>query len=177
MKNIIKLLSIALFSLVLNSCETQSNIAPEKISSLLQSKEFTFMAERANPTNYDVVKVLNALPNSSSAQILNLESGYNLVIKKDEIIAQLPYFGRMFNPTYGNDNNSYRFTSKDFTMSEKMGKKGNTIFTILPKDQQNVRRIELEVFNNGTSYLTIDANDRQIISYDGYITENFVPKK
>ena len=177
MKNLLKIISIFGAILFLNSCETQSNIAPQQVTSLLQSKEFTFMAEKANPTNYDVVKVLNSLPNSSASQILNLDSGYTLEIKKDEIIVQLPYFGRMYNPTYSTGKDSYRFTSKDFTMNEAAVKKGSTIFTIFPKDQQNIRRMDLEVYQNGKAYLTIDSNDRQSISYDGYITQNVPPKK
>lgn len=176
MKNLLKILNVLSVILLFSSCEPQSNIAPEKMNNLLQSKEFTFMAEKANPTNYDVVKVLNSLPNSSASQMLNLESGYTLQIKKDSIIAQLPYFGRMFNPSYNTEKNSYRFTSTDFSMNEEMGKKGSTIFTIIPKDQQNVRKMVLEVFTNGRSYLSIDSNDRQLISYDGYIMQNRTKK-
>ena len=177
MKNLLKIFSIFSAVLFLNSCETQSNIAPEKVSNLLQTKEFTFMAEKANPTNYDVVKVLNSLPNSSASQILNLDSGYTLEIKKDEVIVQLPYFGRMYNPTYSTGKDSYRFTSKDFTISEVVGKKGSTIFTIIPKDQQNVRRMDLQVYMNGKAYLSVDSDDRQSISYDGYIMQNIPTKK
>ncbi len=177
MKNLLKIISIFCAILFLNSCETQSNIAPEEMNNLLQTKEFTFRAEKANPTNYDVVKVLNSLPNSSASQILNLDSVYSLEIKKDEIIVQLPYFGRMYNPTYSTGKDSYRFTSKDFTMTEVLGKKGSTIFTIMPKDQQNVRRMELEVYKNGKAYLSVDSSDRQSISYDGYITKNTPDKK
>lgn len=177
MKNLIKIISILGAITFFNSCETQSNIAPEQVNNLIQNKEFTFMAEKANPTNYDVVKVLNSLPNSSASQILNLDSGYTLEIKKDEVIAQLPYFGKMYNPTYSTGKDSYRFTSKDFSMTEVSGKKGSTIFTILPKDQQNIRRMDLEVYQNGKAYLSIDSNDRQQISYDGYIMQNIPDKK
>ena len=177
MKNLLKILSVLIAVSFFNSCGTQSTIAPEQVNNLLQSKEFTFMAEKANPTNYDVVKVMNSLPNSSASQMLNLDSGYTLEITKDKITAQLPYFGRMYNPTYGNEKNSYRFTSKDFTINEASGKKGSAVFTILPKDQQNIRKMVLEVYPNGKSYLTIDSNDRQMISYDGYIMQNVAKKE
>lgn len=177
MKNLLKILALFIAITFFNSCETQSNIAPEKVNSLLQSKEFTFMAEKANPTNYDVVRVLNSFPNSSASQMLNLDAGYTLEIKKDSIIAQLPYFGRMYNPSFNNEKNSYRFTSADFTIDEKMDKKGSSIFTIMPKDQQNVRKIVLEVYKNGRAYLSIDSNDRQLISYDGFIMQNTPAKK
>ena len=83
----------------------------------------------------------------------------------------------MFSPSFDNEKNSYRFTSKDFNITETMGKKGSMIYTIAPKDLQNVRAIILEVFKNGKAYLNIDGNDRQPISYDGYIMENLAVKK
>lgn len=155
-----------------NACSSKNTVANANITNLLKENEFTFMAQRANPTNSDVVNVINSLPNSASSQILNLDYGYSLKITENEIVAELPYFGRMFTSNYDNTNNSYRFTSKDFTLTQKAGKKGSTIYFINTKDQQNVRRMILEVFPNGKAYLNIDSTDRQPISYDGYIQEN-----
>jgi len=177
MKNILKIMVVGILGFFINSCTTQTNISPEKVNSLLQAKEFTFLAERANPTNYDVISVMNSLPNSSASRILNLDYGYTLELKKDQLKVELPYFGRMYTPTYSLDNNSFRLTSKVFTLAQKEGKKGSRIFTIVPKDEQNVRKIVLEVYKNGKSYLTVDSNDRQLISYDGYIMENIPEKK
>jgi len=177
MKNILKILMPAALMIVVNSCNTQSGIPSDKAALLVKSGEFAFMAERANPTGNDVVNILNALPNSSSSNVLNLDYGYTLVIKKDEIKAELPYFGRMYTPNFDTDKNSYRFTSKDFTLKETSGKKGSAVYTIQPKDLQNIRKIVLETFKNGKAYLSIEANDRQSISYDGYITENAAVKK
>lgn len=134
------------------------------------------MAERAVPTNMDVINVMNSLPNSSSARILNLDYGYTLVIKKEEIVATLPYYGRMFTPSFDMNKNSYRFTSKDFTINKTAGKKGSSIYIISLSDQPNIRKMILEVYGNGKSYLSINSNDRQPISYDGYIMENDVKK-
>lgn len=168
---------IGLVMILTNSCDTQSNVNTEKVTSLLQSTEFTFLAEHANPTSYDVVNVLNSLPNSSSSNILNLEYGYTVEIKKDEIKVDLPYFGTMYTPNFDSEKNSFRFTSKDFKINKTAGKKGSTIYSIQPKDQQNINNIILEVYKNGKAYLSIRANDRQSISYDGYIMANKTVKK
>ncbi|WP_246008031.1 DUF4251 domain-containing protein [Kaistella jeonii] len=170
-------MTAALMIIALNSCDSQNNIAPEKVTSLLQSTEFTFMAEKANPTSYDVVNVLNSLPNSSASNILNLDYGYTVEIKKDEIKVDLPYFGTMYTPNFDSEKNSFRFTSKDFKINKTAGKKGSTVYTILTKDQQNINNIILEVYKNGKAYLSIRANDRQSISYDGYIMANKKVKK
>lgn len=163
---------LGVLMVVFNACSSKNTVANANITNLLKENEFTFMAQRANPTNSDVVNVINSLPNSSSSQILNLDYGYSLKITENEIVAELPYFGRMFTSNYDNTNNSYRFTSKDFTLTQKAGKKGSTIYFINTKDQQNVRRMILEVFPNGKAYFNIDSTDRQPISYDGYIQEN-----
>lgn len=177
MKKFINILSAAMLIVFLNSCASAGAIPSEKVATLLQSGEFTFMAEKANPTNYDVVNVMNSLPTSSSSRMLDLDYGYTIQLKKSEFTVELPYFGRMYNPSYDTSKNSYRFTSKDFSLSEQPGKKGSTVYTIITKDQPNIRRIIMEVFKNGKSYVSIDSNDRATISYDGYIMENVAPKK
>ncbi len=168
---------MGILGLLTNSCTTQTNTSTEKLSALIETKEFTFMAERANPTNYDVMRVINSMPNLNTSRLLTLDYGYSLQLKKDQIKMELPYFGKMYTPSYSTDKNSFRFTSKIFTMDQKEGKKGNSIFTIVPKDEQTVRKIVLEIYNNGKSYLTVDSNDRQLISYDGYIMENAPARK
>lgn len=176
MKNILKIASVLCFFLLMSACATSNKIPSAKVNSLLEGGEFTFMAERANPTNFDVINVMNSLPNSSSARILNLDYGYTLVLKKDEIIATLPYYGRLFTPSFDNEKNSYRFTSKDFTINKSAGKKGSSLYIITLKDQPNIQKMNLEIFGSGKSYLSMSSNDRQPISYDGYIMENTVKK-
>lgn len=177
MKKFINILSATILIVLLNSCTSAGVIPSEKVANLLQSGEFTFMAQKANPTNYDVVNVMNSLPTSNSSRMLDLDYGYTIQLKKSEFTVELPYFGRMYNPSYDTSKNSYRFTSKDFSLSEQPGKKGSTVYTIITKDQPNIRRIIMEVFKNGKSYVSIDSNDRATISYDGYIMENVAPKK
>lgn len=177
MKNLSKIF-IAVFTLTLAiSCTTQNTMIPANITPLLESNEFTFVAEHANPNNLDVVNVMNSIPGGSSSTILNLDSGYTIEITKEELKVTLPYFGRMYTPSIDSSKNSYRFTSKDFTINKKDGKKGSSVFTIIANDRQNVRTITIEVFKNGKAYTSIDSNDRQPISYDGYITDNAPVKK
>lgn len=177
MKNLSKIfISILTLTLVF-SCSTQNKIAPARITTLLETNQFTFVAEHANPNNLDVVNVMNSIPGGSSSRMLNLDSGYTIEIRTDELEVTLPYFGRMYTANLDPSKNSYRFTTKDFTVDKKEGKKGSTVFTILANDQQNIRNINMEVFKNGKTYVWIESNDRQSISYDGYITANSIGKK
>lgn len=167
-----KLFYTSLFAILATviSCTSQNYISESEYQEAISSQQFTFMARRANPTNYDVINVMNSIPYSNSGRMLELDYGYSVVLKKDEVEVTLPYFGRMYQPSYDQSKNSFRFTSKDFAVNRKDGKKGSQIFTIVPRDQQHVRAIYLEVYKNGSAYAAVDATDRQPITYDGYIT-------
>lgn len=169
-----------MFGFVLNFQNlTAQNISPAETNALVTSDEFSFHAERANPTNYDVINIANSMPGAPAVRMFQLQGdGYGFGMKKNELVVVLPYFGRTFNPSYGNtDGNSYRFTSKDFTVEKTQKKKGKWIYVIKPKDVTNVSDIFIEIFKNGKALVSIKSNDRQPISYDGYISENEIETK
>jgi len=172
MKKYISILSIILLTFIFQNCSSQNNVDSQIVNSLVSSEEFTFHAERANPMNYDVINVLNGIPNNPSTRILQLDAGsYVIELKKDKMEVVLPYFGRAFTSSYGKDN-SYRFTSKDYTVTKSQSKKGNWVFKIKPNDVNNVSDINIEVYKNGKAFTSIRSNDRQPITYDGYISKN-----
>ena len=171
MKNTV-LMSVMFLLTFLFSCTSQTYVDEKSLGQFINSNELTFMAKRANPTNFDVINVMNSMPNNNSARMLNLDYGYSVVLKDKELTVNLPYFGRLFNPSYDTSKNSYNFTSKDFTISKVQNKKGNWVYTISPKDQNNIKVIYLEIFKNGAAFVSIDSSDRQAISYDGYIMKN-----
>ncbi len=163
--------------LIIHSCSSQSGLDPKVTHQLVESDSFTFMAKRANTTSYDVINVMNSLPNSTSSRMLQLDYGYTIVVKKGEVGVTLPYFGRMYNASFDRDKNSFRFTTKDFVLKKKQDNKGKWLVTIEPKDVQHVSLINIEVFKNGNAFVSINANDRQPITYDGYIMQNEIVKK
>ncbi len=171
MKNTV-LMCVMFLLTFLFSCTSQTYVDEKSLDQFINSNELTFMAKRANPTNFDVINVMNSMPNNNSARMLNLDYGYSVVLKDKELTVNLPYFGRLFNPSYDTSKNSYNFTSKDFTISKVQNKKGNWVYTISPKDQNNIKVIYLEIFKNGAAFVSIDSSDRQAISYDGYIMKN-----
>ncbi len=177
MKSLLKIMTVLLAFIFLSSCATPNIYKSAAVEALLQKNEFTFMAQHANPSSLDVVNVINSIPGGSSSRMLNLDPGYTIEIRADELEVTLPYFGRMYTANMDSSKNSYRFKTKDFTVDKKEGKKGSSVFNIVANDQQNIRTINLEVFANGKAYVSINSNDRQPISYTGYITENATLKK
>ncbi|MDQ0592426.1 hypothetical protein QFZ37_000795 [Chryseobacterium ginsenosidimutans] len=179
MKKYISIIFIFGVLMIFQNCSSQTASDSQTVTTLVNSEDFSFHAQRATPTNYDVINVMNSMPNSTSTRILDLSgSNYSVDLRKDKLEVTLPYFGRVFNPTYGNTSqNSYRFTSKDFTVNQSQGKKGKWIVKIKVNDQSTVDEIIIEVFKNGKAYTSIRSNDRQPISYDGYISKNEEPKE
>ena len=178
MQKYLKIISIFLLAFAFQNCSAQKTRDSQIINELVNSEEFTFHAERANPMNYDVINALNSIPNNPSTRILQLNGdGYMIELKKGKMEVVMPYFGRTFNAVYGRSDNSYRFTSKDYTVNKSQSKKGNWIFKIKPNDVNNVSDINIEVYKNGKAFTSIRSNDRQPITYDGYISENEVLKE
>lgn len=172
MKNIILLL-FGLFAFT-SSCTSQTYIESGLLNSMVEKEQFTFMAERVNITNQDVI---NSLPGGSAARMQNLSYGYNIVFENKEMKVNLPYFGRTYNPSRNPDQSGFFFTSKDYTITEKDGKKGGKTLTVRPKDVNNVDTIYIEISGNGKCFVSIDANDRQPISFSGYIMKNEIKKE
>ena len=141
---------------------------------MIEKEEFTFMAERVNITNQDVI---NSLPGGSAARMQNLSYGYDIIIENKEMKVNLPYFGRTYNPSRDPDQSGFFFTSKEYTIIVKEGKKGAKTLTVKPKDVNNVDAIYIEISGNGKCFVSIDANDRQPISYSGYLMKNEIKKE
>jgi PBP1b-binding outer membrane lipoprotein LpoB len=76
MKKYISILYILGFLFIFQSCSSQTGIDSQAVTALVNSQNFSFHAERANPTNYDVINVMNSMPNSTSTRILDLSGGY-----------------------------------------------------------------------------------------------------
>lgn len=173
MKKYIKILSILSVFIFLHNCNAQGKADSQIANNLINSEEFTFHAERALPMNQDVINIAMSMPNPAGQRIFDLSGqGYSVEIRKNVLDVALPYFGRTFNPGYGTTDNSYRFTSKDYTLTKSQSKKGNWIIKIKPNDVKNVSEIFIDVSKNGKATTSIQSNDRQPITYNGYISKN-----
>lgn len=166
-----KYLIILVVSLCILSCGSQVYVEPAVLSSAITRKEFNFNATSAYPTSGDVIGVMNAMPGAMASRMLRLDPGYGFNLKKDLLSVYLPYFGRAYTANPGDaTSGGLRFESKDFTVKPSTTKKGNTLFIITPNDQRANFVFNLEIFKNGSAFLSINSNDRQPISFDGNIS-------
>ena len=127
------------------------------IKSLIESKRFVFKAQTVSP------------PSMPLRQLTG--DNYDLKILGDSLISYLPYFGRAYTAPSPGTTGGYNFTSTKFDYTTKARKKGGWDILLKPTDVTDFREFDLTVSKNGTASLRALSNNRQLISYNGFITE------
>lgn len=168
MKNLI----VAILSLFTIQANAQMDKA--KVDGAVKSKSFTFVATTALPMNStEINAVLSRMPGATNGASINLSgANYDLQLKKDSLVAYLPYYGRSFNAPIGRDDSGFKFTSTQFTVESTPRKKGGWQVNIISKDTRESVRMSLSISPNGNASLTVNSNNKQSISYNGYLVEN-----
>ena len=125
-----------------------------ELQQMFDTKNFIFKAETANP---------------QSGRMRQLTQEYDLTISRDKITSFLPYYGRAYNAPVSSEG-GIKFTSIDFSFEIKNVKKGWEI-TMKPNDVTDVHQMYLTVFTNGRATLEVTSNNRQNISFNGYVVK------
>jgi hypothetical protein len=152
--------SILTFTIGINAQKSGNDKKEQKsaeISSLIQSKNFVFVAQYALPLG---------------GRSINLTSRYDVRLSKDTVVSDLPFYGRAFVAPMDPSEGGIRFTSTQFDYNVSEKKKGGWDITVLPKDTKDVRQMFLSVSENGYASLQVTSNNRQSINYTGYITSS-----
>lgn len=137
---------------------SRSNAQPDRstVKNSVESKQFIFHAQSAIPTS------------GGSRQ---LTSEYDLRIFTDSLVSNLPFYGRAYSVPYGSANDGgFNFTSTRFDYSISPGKKKGWDITIKPKDVNDFREFNLSLSDDGYGTLQVLTNNRQPMSFMGYIT-------
>ena len=145
-------LSVVLFSLTISVAQELDKAIVEKAVS---SKQFVFKAR-------------TVLPMRGSSRTLT--SDYEVSLLGDSIISHLPYFGRVYNTTYGGSG-GVEFTSTKFDYKSKLRKKGGWDVTIETKDVKDKQELIFYISETGYATLQVNDNNREPISFNGYIVE------
>lgn len=148
-----KAMTLALVCLLLFQQDSWSQKDTAAIGSKLRAQQYTFVAQTATPLR---------------GRFIQLTSPYDLRVSMDSVIAALPYFGRAFSATPGSTGGGIDFTSTKFDYKKEWRKKKWEI-TIAPHDNTDVNELFLTVFDNGKASLRVSSNNRQSITFDGYI--------
>ena len=127
-----------------------------QIQGLIDSKNYVFVAQTAIPIG---------------GRAINLTSPYEVRVSGDTVASDLPYFGRAFVAPINPSDGGIRFTSTNSNYKVKGRKKGGWDIEILPKDSKDVRQMLLTVSESGYGTLQVVSNNKQQISYNGYVKE------
>lgn len=127
----------------------------KNIQSILNGKRYSFVPQTMLPMR------------GRSRQIT--DASYALDVRGDSLVVYLPYIGEAYSAPYGSGDNGYNFTSTNYDYSVKQGRKNRYEVTIRVKDKMAGSTFNLTVFDNKSASLQASSNDRQGISYNGYI--------
>ena len=127
------------------------------IKNIVESQHFIFKAQMALPSG------------SASRQ---LESNYyDVIILKDSVMAFLPYFGRAYSVTNYPSDGGINFTSTKFNYTITKGRKGGWDISLKPKDARDIRELSFSISSGGSAELQVLTDNRQPISFYGYVTQ------
>ncbi len=146
--------AVLLFSIT-NLIQAQEKDATA-IQQLLESRNYIFKARTVSPQR---------------GQLRYLTPDYDLTIRKDTVIAWLPFFGRSNSAGYNNTSGGIKFTSTNFEYTSKKGKRKRWEITIRPGDVSDVQYLYLTVYDNSEALLQVISTNRETISFNGDIIE------
>ena len=170
MKNVI----LILFTFITLQVGAQTDKVTTK--RIVEAKNFTFIASTALPMNSaEINNILSSMPGTNGGGSINLTgANYDVRVTTDSVIAFLPYYGRAFSAPINRDDNGFKFTSTKFSFENIVRKKGGWQITINPQDTKENVRMNLAITANGYATLVVSSNNKQSITYNGYLAE---PKK
>jgi hypothetical protein len=121
---------------------------------LVNSKEFVFVARNASPQGFSSVD-LTTNPNYIKFQ-------------PDFIKSEMPFFGTAYSGVAYRGDGGLNFEGKPLEYTFKKEKKAYQIKAVV-KGQNDVYTMFLSIFFDGSASLSINSNNRSIISYNGEI--------
>jgi hypothetical protein len=141
---------------------------------LIEGKNFIFNATSAQPMNsMEINAILSRMPGSMGAGLVQLRGDtYQLTVANDSVEAYLPYYGRSYMAPRNPNEGGIKFNTKEFSYKADKKKKGNYIVTIKPVDSKSdVMSMMLNVTEKGYASLSVVSNNRQTITYNGFISD------
>jgi len=126
----------------------------KEVENLVKSKQFIFLAETAFPAGYRSVTLSG--------------STYTVEFRPNNIISNLPYFGRTYNAGAAFGDAGLKFEGAPTEYSLETTKKKHEIRAVVKGPTDNYQIILLVSFDSSAS-LSIVSNNRNSISYNGQI--------
>lgn len=154
-KTILKSIFVVFSTLLFTKALQAQDDKAVAIKSAIESNSFIFKPQFVTPLG-------------DRSRIVTAE--YDMWVSKDTVKTYLPYFGRAYSATIGQSGGGgVMFTSTDFDYAVKEKKGGGWNILIKPKDTNDVRQLFLNIGDEGNASLHITSNNRQAITFSGYV--------
>jgi hypothetical protein len=157
MKGLQNIILAILLSTNVLYAQKKNDLKKEAIEKMITAHNYVFKAQTVLPTG--------AVPNRQ------LTSDYDLRVSPDTVVSYLPYFGRAYTAPMDPTKGGIQFTSTKFDYKETQRKKGGWDILIKPHDIQDATQLSLNISETGYASLQVISNNRQPISFSGYIVE------
>ncbi|GAA0548500.1 DUF4251 domain-containing protein [Chitinophaga japonensis] len=115
-----------------------------------------------------VFKAQTVLPMGGRSRQLTTQ--YDVKVAEDSVLVDLPYFGRAYTAPLDPTKGGFRFKTKDFEYTVDNKRKGGWNIVIQPRDTDDARQLALMISEDGYGTLQVISNNRQPISFNGYVT-------
>ena len=122
--------------------------------------------EQGLETQHYKVKVQMMYPRRGKA--VNLTSDYALEVRGDTVVSYLPFFGRAYSVPYGGGK-GFDFTGTISHYEMQKDKKGRTKILFKTDSGEDFITYRLEIFTNGRTFIDVQSQSREAISYSGEI--------
>jgi len=136
-----------------NKQPSKAEIKAAKVEKSIRSGQYEITVNQVNPM---------------SGRVRHLTPDYSIRISGDSSYVYLPYFGRAYSAPYGGDGGIKAATVMDnYKVDYKEGKSCSISFSA--KGAGDTYRFSISVWTSGNTSINVISNNRQAISYSGYL--------
>lgn len=169
-----RLKTFLITALALSGLSAAAQTGKATTAKIVEAKTYTFVARSVTPLNIqDISGVLSKMPGAMQGGTINLtETYYDVKVTPDSVVAYLPYYGRSFTAPINQDDSGVKFNSKKFEYKSKRGKKRGWDVVISTKDAKENYRLAFNITDEGYVSLSLNSNNKQSVTYQGYLKEN-----
>ena len=152
-------LFVLMMMVFLSSCGSTNSLTKAEREAAMAQQVQDALDARHYTIAVDWMKPLGGVPRQ-------VNSDYELKVNGEELDCYLPYIGRAYRLPYGGGKGlNFKAQIQNYSIQQLTSNRSQIEFTV--RNDEDVYRFRIDVFDNGKSIIDIMAQDRDAISFDG----------
>ena len=148
-----------LVMVLLSSCGSTNSLTKAEREAAMAQQVQDALDARHYTIAVDWMKPLGGVPRQ-------VNSDYELKVNGEELDCYLPYIGRAYRLPYGGGKGlNFKAQIQNYSIQQLTSNRSQIEFIV--RNDEDVYRFRIDVFDNGKSIIDIMAQDRDAISFDG----------